>query len=350
MVNSNHFVKSEGEYHSKISGTLAGAILGVNEYISPFEAACRLLGICTEAGVSDKPAVRTGKILEGRIIEFVGQMYDIGTVLPAEAIFGNCEIGDHEDWIPHFSDPVFTGHVDGIVSRDGVDYILECKTAKNLDKWKDEDGNVKIPAHYIKQVELYNHFVTKQDIAYLVLGAVSDETYADPDSWTPIKGVTVEVYPIEIDQEKVAQEVEQMRSWYQQYIGYNTTPQWSESNERDMEVVHYLESLSRSEMEMQTILSEYIALKKEIDEYDAVMDEKRKKLESHKLTLNEHMLAKGVHAMTDMGNTYEAHITKRATVKWDEKQMVADGINVEKYQTKTISEYVTIAKIKKKKE
>lgn len=152
----------------KITGTFIGQMLGVSAYGTPFTASCQLLGI-NDRDLQGNKAVATGKALEPRIIDYLASKHsDTGTFLPAESVFSP-RIGNHEDWVSDWEDPDFSGHLDGIISKDGKDYVLEIKTVKSVEHWQGQ-----IPLHYLWQVYLYNHFITQQDKAYFGVGVVSD--------------------------------------------------------------------------------------------------------------------------------------------------------------------------------
>ena len=110
----NGVVKTEG-VHYKVTGTFLGGLLGMSPYATPFSITSRLIGAWDE-DIGNEPAVKTGKLLEDRIIDYaIAKHSDIGTIFKAEEIFAKRE-GHHKDWVSDFEDDVFAGHVDGIVS------------------------------------------------------------------------------------------------------------------------------------------------------------------------------------------------------------------------------------------
>ena len=75
---------------------------------------------------------------------------------------------------------------------------MEIKTVKSIEHWRGE-----IPAHYLWQVYLYNHFLTRQDKAYFGIGVVDDRDYKDPDNWQP-NSRNCMLVEIKIDRDMVA--------------------------------------------------------------------------------------------------------------------------------------------------
>lgn len=188
-------VKTDGVYRQKITGTFIAGLLGISPYATPFSITTRLMGVWDE-DIGDKPRVKIGKLLEDRILDYIIKRHsDLGNVFKAEELFAE-RTGNHADWQSDFEDDIFAGHVDGIVSENGSDYILEVKTAGDPSAWLDGP-----PTHYMLQVMLYNHFITKQTKAYFVLGVVGNEYLNNPNGWIP-NSSNCFLFEVNIDREK----------------------------------------------------------------------------------------------------------------------------------------------------
>ena len=249
------YVQTDGTYREKISGTSMGGIMGVSPYATPFTTTAKLLGLWNE-DISDKPAVKTGSLLEERIIEYASKHYpDVGEFFKAEDIFAKRE-GDHASWQSDFEDDVFAGHVDGIITKDGVDYILECKTARDPSAWLEGPPN-----HYYWQVCLYNHFITKQDKAYFVLGVVDTETYSNPNSWVANKN-NCYLFEVKINQKAVSDVINNIRRIYSESVGKGLTLKIQEGNELDEELKTHLTDISGTTDELNDLISEYATVHK----------------------------------------------------------------------------------------
>lgn len=335
----DRFVESHGEAR-KITGTSIGALLGQNPYMTPFVASAKLLGLGDEAGIGDKPAVKTGIALESRIIDYMrtrharnGESGIFDTILSAEEVYAPRE-GDHESWKTDWDDPVFGGHVDCICYVDGRPYIGEVKTAKNLIAWADG-----VPSHYLWQVYLYNHFITHQSKAYVMLGVVTDETYADPNTWVP-SDENCMLYEVDIP-ENIGNVIEAVRDWYGKTVAKGFTALWTD-NPRDRELLDWLRALSAKEENIRAILEEYTGLVKEIEDYDIQIEDKRKHADRLKEMLKAWMDTHSVSELATSDGGFTARISYSQSKKWDETAMRADGIDVDKYLTvNTVKRFTT---------
>lgn len=335
-------IESHGETR-KITGTSIGALLGQNPYMTPFVASAKLLGLGDETGISDKPAVKTGIALESRIIDYMrvrrarnGESGIFDTILSAEEVYAPRE-GDHESWKTDWDDPVFGGHVDCICYVDGQPYIGEVKTAKNLIAWSDG-----VPTHYLWQVYLYNHFITHQSKAYVMLGVVTDETYADPNTWVPSDENCI-LFEVDIP-ENVGDVIEAVRNWYAKTTAKGLTAPWTDSP-KDRELLDWLRALSAKEDNIRAILDEYDELSGEIARYDIQIEDKRKRAERLKDILKAWMDTHAVSELATSDGGFMARISYSQSKKWDETAMRADGIDVDKYLTvNTVKRFTTKSK------
>lgn len=136
-----------------IGGSDAGAICGLNPYVSPMGV--YLDKISTETTDLDNEAMRQGRDLE----EYVARRFIEATGLKvrrSNMMYRNSRY------------PFMLADVDRFIV--GEDAGLECKTASayNADKWKDGE----IPAHYVLQCYHYMAVTGKRNwyIAVVILG------------------------------------------------------------------------------------------------------------------------------------------------------------------------------------
>ena len=327
-IEGNH-IKTDGTVRNKVSGTSLGGILEVSPWSTPFTVACALLGLAKE-DISDKPAVKVGQALEEEIVRFADVAYpQYGHFYPAEQIFEKRE-GDHDSWESDWNDEIFAGHLDGVViGEDGEEYVLEIKTSGNMDAWADG-----IPRGYQLQVCLYNHFMTKKDVAYVVLGVVNENTYKDYHSWIPNEK-TVALFPLDIDQEAFQKVLDEVREWYGKYILNGITPDYDPSNPIDAEMYEHLVGLTKDISEMETMVSKLAEVTREIDNLESDNKDKYDLQIEIRQKLKDYMEA---HALSEIkGSGAKVTMSKTTRTVIDEKAMEKDGIDVSKYKTTKIS-------------
>lgn len=281
----NGVVKTEG-VHYKVTGTFLGGLLGMSPYATPFSITSRLIGAWDE-DIGNEPAVKTGKLLEDRIIDYaIAKHSDIGTIFKAEEIFAKRE-GHHKDWVSDFEDDVFAGHVDGIVSKDGKDYILEVKTARDASAWLNGP-----PQHYLLQTMLYNHFITKQDKVYFLLGLVGTEHYNNPNSWIANPNNCF-LFEVPIDREKENEYIERARAIYKETVakGISTT---ATDSPIDQTILTYLKDTSGTMDDLHKLIEEYGEIRTANKQYEDANKENVKKEDELKERIKTVMVQWGI--------------------------------------------------------
>lgn len=324
------FVEKDDCFHvgkpdvRKVSGTSIGALLGTSPWDSPFTISAKMHRLWN-IDVSDRPAIKVGKALEERIIDYVSLKHpDVGQFFKAEDLFDKRE-GDHDTWTPDFDDPDFTGHVDGIVTKDGQDYILEVKTVRDLSAWENGD----IPEHYKWQVYLYNHFITHQDKAYFAIGIVDNDTYANPYGWVPNKDNCL-LIPIDIDQKAVAEGIEKARTIRKYLIETGDTLPFDLNDARDVKIWQHLHDISADVPHLYDLISECEMIHAQVAEYDATVKDMRDREASLRDRIKDVMLSRHL----CKASNYSLTISERKS--FDFAKAKADGLNVDPY-TKTTS-------------
>ena len=335
-------IKTDGSVRDKVTGTALAGIFNISHWSSPFQIACRLLGLAEDADVGSKPSVMAGKVLEAPIIGYMDKMHsDVGIFVPAEDMYA-LRTGDHSEWPSDFEDEVFAGHVDGIVmADDGEDYILEVKTSSNMDDWVNG-----VPEYYYWQVALYNEFITHQDRAMVALGIMNEAALKDPESWVPNEGNCV-LFHVKIDQDRVRERLQTVREWYEKYIVAGITPDYDPSNPGDVAMWEHLVGLTDAPESIAYLIEEDARLREEIARHEAEIrdyyDEK-KRLDAK---LKDYLLCHDLQAADSTSGDYRAVISVTTRKELDEEAMKADGIDPAKYKTVKISKTFTIKATKK---
>lgn len=257
-------VCTDGTHAEKVTGTAMGGLLGCSPYETPFSMTSKLMGLW-DKDIGNKPQVVAGKLLEGRIIDYASKTYpNTGAFYKAVDIFGE-RTGAHRDWESDFEDDIFAGHVDGIVTQNGQDYILEVKTAgiESAKGWVDHP-----PEHYLWQVNLYNHFITKQDKAYMLLGVMDSNAYANPNGWIPSTSNTF-LFEVKIDQKLVAETIQKVRDMYNDTVKKGISAPADLENPIDQALVQHFRDIQKDDGELNRLAEEYLKVRKANEEYYA---------------------------------------------------------------------------------
>lgn len=339
-VVGNH-IESDGTVKKRVSGTAMGGILGCSPWSSPFQVACTLLGLCSK-DISSKPAVITGQILERPLIRYADVRYgSIGQFIPADEIFVK-RAGDHDAWVSDFNDDVFAGHVDGIVlGTDGNEYILEVKTSSNDESWADG-----VPEYYFWQIALYNHFICKQDKAYVLLGRVDEYTHRNPNSFTKSDD-SVKLIPMDIDREMVGGKLDEVREWYDTYIAKGITPDYDPDNPGDVEMYEHLCNIARTVDDVTADISRLVEVEKAIEKWEDQKYDLYTERELLRGNIKAYMIANNLNRFDSEDGSYSASVTTQTRRKLDEHAMMLDGIDVDKYMLPTTVKTFSIKKNKK---
>ena len=332
-------VTTDQTYKGHITGTSVGGILGVSPWSTPFKVACELLGVARE-DISDKPAVRTGQALEHRIIEYAGQRYaELGLFIPADEVYEERK-GDHDSWASDFDDPIFAGHVDGLVmDENGGSYILEIKTSANMDSW--QDG---VPEYYYWQVALYNYFITKKRVAYVVLGIVDSDTYKDPTKWEP-NDLNVVLFKLSIDTKEVEARIAELREWYATYIEQGRTPEYDPKSPIDTALMDYITSISDDETAKGAMLDRLASIETMLKEQEDVTKGLRDAREDLRKEIKDYMLAHGLDSLESATSEYVAVLSDQERTEIDPVKLAEDGIDPEPYRVTKVTKVLKIKRI-----
>ena len=308
-----------------------GGMLNVSPWATPFTATTKLLGVWDE-DIDDKPAVVAGKLLEKRIIEYADKAYE-GSFYPAEMFF-DPRTGKHSEWGSDFEDDVFAGHIDGIVTKDGEDYILEVKTANPLSagKWVEHP-----PEHYLWQVYLYNHFVTKKDKAYMLLGVVDPKFYGNPNQWIPDRSNTF-LYEVPIDQKMVAETIEKLRQVYNDTVAKGVSLPMNRDDPIDKEVMQHLTDIQMPSEELSSLIDQYLALRQSNEDYLAKNKENIDNEEQMKERIKDVMVTNG------LAKAGRVEVRTSTRTSFDFKTADMDGFDYSKYAKQTVIKTFSIKK------
>ena len=341
-------VETDRSIKKKVTGTAMAGILGMSPFNTPFQQACNLLGVCRE-DLDGKPAIEIGKALEEKIIEYIGERYpEYGMFVPAKELkdgFMKERKEDHDLWASDFDDDTFGGHVDGLVyDEDLNDYILEIKTTSNYRSW--ENG---VPEYYRLQVELYNHFMTRKDKAYVAVALVDGVTMNNVSEWEP-NDKNVFLFQMPIDHEAFAKVMDSVKEWYAEYIEKGITPPYDPANKGDVEMWKHLlaigadgEDILADIDRLETLTEDICAREEKMKVLVDERDDLRKKIKDY-------MTANKSDKIKSTSGKYMAVITETRKKSVDPALLEEDGIDSTKYMTVKITKTFSLKPVKDEEE
>lgn len=313
----SYTVTDKREPYGKVTGTSISAVIGKNPWQTPFSSAVRMMRLFNE-DISDKPAIHAGVVIEPKILDHFGAIH-------GDEIFA-VRSGDHETWASDFDDPIFGGHIDGLMP-DGA--IVEVKTSSRPQDW---DGGV--PYHYLLQASLYAHFLNTDRIVFLV-GFTDRETLAYPESWVPTKDNCIRVdCGIADGFEDILGDA---RDFYESTVLKDTTPVPGD-NPTDAMLVKYLDAQLWDDEGVRGAVDRIYDLNQRIQELSLLQDQ----LTMEKDILSLYMDYNNIEGVDGDAISIERAVRTRQSV--DAQQLKRDGLYDMYCKT---TEYKTM-KIKKK--
>lgn len=142
-----------------IGGSDVGVLLGLSPFVSPYALWAKKKGLIPDQQTSD--AMEWGHRLERPILEKFAESRN-GTT------FTNCGTWASKENSLHRANP------DGLyLTPTGELQLIEIKTARDETYWKDENGNLTVPATYRAQVQWYLYVLglTQATVAVLFAGS-----------------------------------------------------------------------------------------------------------------------------------------------------------------------------------
>ena len=135
---SRNPVRVEGRDH--IGASEVGAVLGASPYATPMEVWARKVGLADE--FKGNKATERGQFMEPAILRWTA------TRMEAEAVCPGIPL--EEPSIAHPDFPHMACHPDGALRVGGEEMLVEIKTARYEDDWRDG-----VPQYYRTQVQWY---------------------------------------------------------------------------------------------------------------------------------------------------------------------------------------------------
>lgn len=251
----------------KITGHRFPAILGIDQYNSPFSAWCEITGLATLPFEDNKYTI-AGKTVEPMMIEYAKQKFP--NIMSMEDYYGN---NIEEYRYSNYKDlgTIFDGVRDFVsVKNDGktIAMVGECKTSSAPQQWVGDN----VPLSYLAQGMLYA-YLDKLDRILFVASFLNPMDYNHPENYKvsdtntkfTVKKLKECYLPLPNgDMGTVELAIDYCENWWSEFIEKGISPPFDETKDKQ-----YLDIIRASQPsndnELEDVCANAITLVKEIE-------------------------------------------------------------------------------------
>lgn len=321
----------------KITGTRFATILGLNPWSTAFEMWCAITKTY-EKLFEDTIYTIAGKTIEPKQAAYMKKSYAMDIITPTD-IWGKDYF--NKTWGDFFPDSPHLGGMWDYLSQgeDGkVDAVLEMKTTKRAEDWEND-----VPEYYALQAALYAYLLGVDDVI-MVASFLEENDYEDPKKFKPSAKNTITVeFKVSERYPDFAEKVARVEKWWEDHVDTGISPEYDEK--KDAEILTALRTNTLTpETDIEALVAEAEALKKELDEVAASTAEKEKRLKTINDIIKEHAMSQfrdGDKKVEVKGSVYVWTVSRSETTGIDKDALKADGL-LDKYSKKSVQYRMTV--------
>lgn len=321
----------------KITGTRFATILGLNPWSTAFEMWCAITKTY-EKPFEDTIYTIAGKTIEPKQAAYMKKSYAMDIITPTD-IWGKDYF--NKTWGDFFPDSPHLGGMWDYLSQgeDGkVDAVLEMKTTKRAEDWEND-----VPEYYALQAALYAYLLGVDDVI-MVASFLEENDYEDPKKFKPSAKNTITVeFKVSERYPDFAEKVARVEKWWEDHVDTGISPEYDEK--KDAEILAALRTNTLTpETDIEALVAEAEALKKELDEVAASTAEKEKRLKTINDIIKEHAMSQfrdGDKKVEVKGSVYVWTVSRSETTGIDKDALKADGL-LDKYSKKSVQYRMTV--------
>ena len=327
----------------KITGTRFAAILGLNQWSTPFEAWCAITRTY-EKPFEDTVYTVAGKTIEPKQADYMAQKYFWKKLIRPSDIWGEDYFNKtYGDFFP--DQPICGGMWDYLfVDANGTPQtVLEMKTTKRSEDWLDD-----IPEYYAMQAALYAWLLNVDDVI-MVCTILEDKDYQHPEDFQVTPENTFErSFKVSERYPRFPQIINWVEGFWKDHVLTGISPEYDEK--KDAEILKELRSVSLNpDSDMEAICREAEELQEKLDKHAGEVKAAEKRLAVLKDMIKEKLIGwfvdDNMKQASITGQKISWVVTKSVTLKVDEEAMKQDGI-LDKYKTKESITYRLVPKAK----
>ena len=321
----------------KITGTRFATILGLNPWSTAFEMWCAITKTY-EKPFEDTIYTIAGKTIEPKQAAYMKKSYAMDIITPTD-IWGKDYF--NKTWGDFFPDSPHLGGMWDYLSQgeDGkVDAVLEMKTTKRAEDWEND-----VPEYYALQAALYAYLLGVDDVI-MVASFLEENDYEDPKKFKPSAKNTITVeFKVSERYPDFAEKVARVEKWWEDHVDTGISPEYDEK--KDAEILTALRTNTLTpETDIEALVAEAEALKKELDEVAASTAEKEKRPKTINDIIKEHAMSQfrdGDKKVEVKGSVYVWTVSRSETTGIDKDALKADGL-LDKYSKKSVQYRMTV--------
>lgn len=230
-----HIIIEPPKQTNKISGHRLSAVLGLNNYSTPFQAFCEITKLA-KPEIEDNKYLNAGRVLEPKIIEYVAKQFP--NVMSIEQYYGNVF---EEYRYNNFKDDskVFGGVIDAVsVKNDGktIAMICECKTSGHPEQWR----NGAIPTEYALQGALYSYLKGLDRVLFactflddLDYGKPENVVVSDKNTILVVKRLDELIFDVNGEYLNIEGVMQYAEQWWKEHIETGISPEFDEKKDKE---------------------------------------------------------------------------------------------------------------------
>lgn len=309
----------------KITGTRFAAIMGLNQWTTPFNAWCAITRTYEEP-FEDTVYTIAGKTIEPKQADFMKKSYFMSNLISPTDVYGKDYF--KKTWGDFFKDnPIFGGMWDYLLTDKAGNptAVLEMKTTKRSEDWLDD-----VPEYYALQAALYAYLLGVDDVI-MVCSFLEEKDYENPAAYECGTNNTI-VRPFKLSERYPTLEktIKLVEKWWKTHVEGGVSPKYDEKADADILKVLRDNNLS-PDSDLDAMVKEAEELMAHIETVTASIAEDEKQLKKLKELIKAMAVKQfkpGDKTVTIEGSSYNwvtsVSMKKKETV--DTEAMEKDGV------------------------
>lgn len=305
----------------KITGTRFAAVLGLNPYKTPFSAWCEITRTYQEP-FEETIYTKAGKVIEPVICDYLRERFFMDIKSPTDVYGMDYFKETRGDFFPE------SKHFSGMWDFLGDDFVVEVKTTKKVEDWKNKNDKVEPPIYYKLQACLYAYLLGFDKVT-MTCTFLEEKDYIKPEDFEPNLRNTI------IHNFKISEEFPDFKESYinpalefwQNHVLTGISPNFDEK--RDANILKELRknTIKPSDDEINDMIREADDLQARIDEVERLHKDIRKRLNELDGSIKQHLseqFRESDKCVEVVGDKYIWVVTKSERKSLDQKALKSD--------------------------